>query len=54
MRKKKETEPSKEQNELCKLLKEWNGIVDDPKKKDQAEKIFNKIWEIKRGNIRPF
>lgn len=44
----------KEQKEVLKLLKKWNSIVDDPKKQNQANKIFNQIWEIKRGNIRPY
>ena len=50
----KKTKPSKEQKEVCKLLKKWNTIVDNPKKKKQANKLFNRIWEIKRGNIHPF
>ena len=54
MPRKKETKPSKEQKEVCKLLKKWNDIVDNPKKKKQADKLFDKIWAIKRGNIRPF
>lgn len=45
---------SKEQEEVCKLLTKWNRIVDDPKKKKQADKLFEKIWVIKKGNIRPF
>ena len=54
MPKKREAEPSKEQKEICKLLKKWNSIVDDPKKKKQADKLFERIWAIKRGHIRPF
>ena len=54
MVKKKETEPSKEQKEVRKLLKKWNSIVDNPKKKNQANIIMDRIWEIKKGNIRPF
>ena len=54
MRKKEKEESFKGQKEVCKLLKKWSSIVDDPKKKNQAAKIFNKIWQIKHGNIRPF
>ena len=42
------------QEEVCKLLKKWSSIVDNPKKKKQAYKIFERIWSIKRGHIRPF
>ena len=51
---KKEIKLSEQQKEICKLLKEWNSIVDDPKKKKQANEIFKKIWAIKNGRIRPF
>ena len=57
MRRKKEereSKPTKELIEVRKLLKKWSSIVDDPKKKKQADKLFEKIWGIKRGNIRPF
>ena len=50
----KKKEAFQGQQEVCKLLKKWSRIVDNPKKKDQANKLFDKIWEIKRGNIRPF
>ena len=50
----KKAEPSKEQREVCKLIRKWNSIVDDPKKKKQADKLFERIWAIKNGNIRPF
>ena len=54
MVKKKETEPSKEQKEVRKLLKKWNSIVDNPKKKKQADKLFDKIWLMKYGNTHSF
>ncbi len=47
-------EKFKGQNEVRKLLEKWNKIVDDPKKKKQADKIMYRIFEIKGGNIRPF
>ncbi len=53
MRKRTET-MSKEQKEVCQLLRKWNKIVDDPKKKRQADKIFERIWTIKNGDIRSF
>lgn len=53
-KKKEKAESFKGQKVVCKLLKKWNSIVDDPKKKKQANKIFERIWQIKHGNIRPF
>ena len=50
----KESKPTKELIEVRKLLKKWSSIVDDPKKKKQVSKIWDKIWTIKHGNIRPF
>ena len=47
-------EKFKGQDEVCKLLRKWNKIADDPKKKNQSDKIFERIWEIKGGNIRTF
>ena len=47
-------EKFKGQKEVCRLLRKWSAAVDNSKKKKQAERIFNKICEIKRGNIRPF
>ena len=45
---------SKELKEVRKLLRQWSKIVDDPKKKMQVRKIWDKIWTLKKGNIRPF
>lgn len=47
-------EKFKGQREVCKLLDKWRKIVDNPKKKRQADKIMYRIFEIKGGNIRPF
>ena len=46
----------KEKEEVNKLLKEWFPIAKakDPKKQAKSDKIRKRIWEIKRGNIRPF
>ena len=52
MRRPKEPELTKEQKVICKLLGKWNKIIDDPKKRKQANKIFDLIWKIKDGKVK--